>query len=1125
MATQSETQILQKREESGRLATGQQRKAADPAVSVWVEASAGTGKTKVLSDRVLRLLLNKVNPLRILCLTYTKAAAVEMNTRISERLAAWAVESDEKLQKDLRKLLNTAADGELAEYQKLARTLFAVLLDTPGGLKIQTIHSFCQEVLKRFPLEAGVVPYFEVLDDTQAAEILAQIKSDLLQYAEQQPESAVSRSLQYLTSHLSEHGFSQIMQNITDNRGKIDELLAPYANFADFATALATKLAVDPQSSVEKLQADFMAHIDSHKARANVAAWSKGGVKDKTKAENLAGIIARGLVTADYDAYCALFISNGAIVKQPACKAAVAADSELLSRLQAEAERALACERQICRLNLYHATFHTLQIAHELHNRYADYKQQNAVLDYADLIWQTRRLLADPAVADWVLYKLDGGIDHILLDEAQDTSPEQWDIIKSLSTEFFAGKGGKQRQATVFAVGDRKQSIYSFQGADPDKFDVMSHYFAQKAGQDFQKINLAVSFRSTAAILDAVNAIFAHEEIARGVAAADEKVHHIPFREGEYGRVEIWPLLVAPEKDKDKNPDYWQPPVERKQEVSVKSQMARQIAREILRLRSESQTTARPLHFRDFMVLVQRRSSFVNEFIRACKEMDVAICGADKLRLTDQIAVQDLISLGKFLLLPNDDLSLAEVLKSPLFGLDDDDLMKLCYHRGAAPLWSRLGDMAAYAAVYAELQNLLNMVDYVRPYELYNYVLTKQKGRYKFIERIGIEVEDALDEFINLTLDYERRNIPSLQGFIAWISSSSIDIKRETEQKDNDAVRLMTVHGSKGLQAPVVFLPDTVRVKASKREQMFLWNGDMAYYPLSADYYDANCEQIKEQNQRKAMEEYRRLLYVALTRAEDRLYICGFSNSEKIAVDSWYNICRQYLVPTDYPTAEKWAAEVPALLSPPEAENKVISRSPQALPTWLYENATPESPLAKPYTPSKPLAEDDELDSSSPLQDNGRFYRRGTLIHKLLQFLPANTGDKRAVMREFLHSTAAELSAKQQNQIIEEVATLLENPQYAEIFGPASRAEVPIMGEVGGKIISAQLDRLIVLPDKVIVVDFKTNRPAAQTLKETPPAYVAQLGVYADLLRRIYPQKTVEAYILWTNLPHLMRVI
>jgi len=1113
------------RKERGKRATGQQRRAADPKKSVWVEASAGTGKTKVLSDRVLRLLLNGEAPSKILCLTYTKAAAVEMSSRIAGRLSRWAVADEETLHKELLALLGVLPEKhkEYAELEAVARQLFAVLLDTPGGMKIQTIHSFCQEILKRFPLEARISPYFEVMDDRTASEALADIQRKLLLKIEDEPESPVGKALAFLTRYAGELKFPLIMETIAANRNKISKLMAVYADENALEKELARRLEVDPADSESFLTGRFMAKIDRDELKKLREAWFKGTQTDVKNAEILAGISERNYPEEDFESYQKLFLTKEKKAKAKAgSKNALAACPCLEEIFYREAERLLDLNNRLTALRVFASTSAVLTLAEELIGGYNHYKKIHSKMDYEDLIVLTRDLLEDKTVADWVLYKLDGGIDHVLIDEAQDTSPNQWAIVKAITEEFFTVS---DKVRTVFAVGDRKQSIYSFQGADPREFENMRRYFAAKAG-NFDEVKLDVSFRSTAAVLEGVNKVFHDDYAKQGVVLEGEDITHIPFRMGDGGKVEIWPLIEPLEGE---NPDMWRPPVERVSGESTSSRLAKMIAAKIKEQVNRGDILVsqnRPVRYRDYMILVQRRNSFVEEMVRECKNAGVNVAGVDKIRLLEQIAVQDLVALGKFLLLPTDDLTLAEVLKSPLFGLDDDDLFTLCYNRGGASVWTRLCDNADYRETYLRMRDLLDMADYVRPFELYSYVLNKQNGRKKFVERMGLEVEDGLDEFVNLTLVYEQEHIPNLQGFIQWIADDEVEIKRELEQSEADAVRIMTVHGSKGLQAPIVILPDTVRMANARKEGGLLWD-DLFYYPLSSGDYDKICCRIKDEEAVRASEEYKRLLYVALTRAEDRLCVCGYRQNTAVKDESWYGICRR-----SFETFGKvcddgsFVYELPQTIevkTERPAETKAFVRPDFA---WLNQPAPEESPLAKPYTPSKPEEDDSDVALVSPISDDGsNRYRRGRIIHKLLQFLPdVPSGDKRQIIAEFLVKNAPEMSSRQTERIQNEVMALLTDERFKPLFGRDSKAEVPIIGEVNGRIISAQVDRLVVTEGEVLIVDFKTNRPAAKSLNDVPAVYVKQMQAYRSLLAHIYPGKKVQSFILWTDTAQIMQI-
>lgn len=1122
----------QNKELRGRLATDQQRKASDPNKSVWVQASAGNGKTKVLTDRVLRILLSGGQPGRILCLTYTKAAAVEMNSRISARLSRWAVISAEQLDRELEELLGRLPQeqAELEKLQAVARRLFAVLLDTPGGMKIQTIHSFCQEILKRFPLEAHISPYFEVMDERAAGEALTAIKSQMLSKIEQNPESNSGRALSFLTERISEFSFPKIMTSIAENRNKISQLFGKWNSPKQIIAELARRMEIDPADDEQSLRDKFVRDGNDEVWRKLMLAWMHGSKTDQNKALVLAEILEKQNLWEKFAEYQSCFVTQkGEKLAKPATKDALAVCPEFMVWFEIEVERLLDLLTKLAAVRLLASTKAVLLMAEDLIRSYNQYKTTHSKLDYEDLIVLTRKLLENPLATQWVLFKLDGGIDNVLIDEAQDTSPDQWGIIKALTANFFDDVGSGSAKRTVFAVGDKKQSIYSFQGADPREFAKMERHFAAmlKEANNFVGINLEVSFRSTAAVLDVVNQVFANAPARQGVVEENEDITHIPFRVGEAGKIELWKLT---EPEDGENVDIWLPPIEKVLPESTSSRLARQIAERIRQMVEGKDLLVsqnRPIRYRDFMILVQRRNSFVEELVRACKNAGVSIAGVDKIKLLEQIAVQDLISLGKFLLLPGDDLSLAEVLKSPLLGLDDDDLFKLCYGRTAGTsLWARLGGDPDYAEVYQKLQNLLNMADFVRPFELYTYILTSLQGREKFVARLGFEAEDGLDEFVNLTLNFEQEHIPSLQAFVDWVSRDEVEIKRELEQSEIDAVRIMTVHGSKGLQAPVVILPDTVRMPGVKNESGMLWE-EMFYYPLSAQDYDANCKRIKADEKKKVEEEYRRLLYVALTRAEDRLYVCGYYKSKKTAPkdDSWYKICEQNVQQIgsesekgqfEYATEQQFEPKIKELKPRIEPERPSFE--------WLYTAPTAEPLLAKPYSPSK--MEEDEPALVSPLGQGGKSrYRRGLIIHKLLQFMPeVQEANKGAMIEEFLQRNAPEMSKQEILRIQNEVMELLENPQFSSIFGLGSKAEVPIMGLVEGKIISGQVDRLVVEEQRVLIVDYKTNRPAAASLNEVPAAYFRQMAAYRALLAQIYPGKEIQSLILWTDSALLMLI-
>ena len=1104
-----------------------QQKASNPDYSVWVEASAGTGKTKVLRDRVLRLLLNGVKPSKILCLTYTKAAAWEMKDRISKMLSRWAIVSQKELMQDLKDICGNEEYDEQKQNERCstARKLFATFLDSSCDIKIQTIHSFCQDILKRFPLEAKISPYFEVMDERKSKEILEKIKADILTgCANKQTYGAIG----YLVGKVSEYSFPKLLLKITENRTKIAEFLQKYKSFTELKYDLAENLDVDQQKNEDDLKKDFLQGInpDFLSNVTEILSHSKKKT-DITNAQFFANLQKKGIIVDDIDAYIDIFLTgNGEIRKTLCCTDSKNYNPNIEILMKQEAVRVFEFARKLKRAELYMSTVAVLQIAETLIEKYEQYKRKVSQMDYEDLIVLTKNLLVDKNVADWVMYKLDEGIDHILVDEAQDNSMYQWDIIRSLSEEFFAGEGSGKEKRTIFAVGDRKQSIYSFQGANPQKFEYMRNYFNSKSR--IETVNLDVSFRSASAVLNVVNTVFKLEAARKGVVPDEKNVEHLAFHSQWGGKVELWdieePKLPAnDDKFTPEDFDYSKPTKE-----SVFAKKIAQKIKELIKNKTYICSKERAVEYRDFMILVRNRSGrFLPEFLHECQKEGIPTEGSDQINLLEQICVQDLISLGKFLLLPTDDLSLAEVLKSPIFNLDDNDLIALCADRGGASLWSRLSDFSKYKNIYAELCNLINMVDFVRPYELYCHILGVTGARKRFVGRMGVEVEDGLDEFINLTLSFEEDHIPSLQNFINWIELDEIKIKRELEQSKNNAVKIMTVHGSKGLQAPIVILPDAGSVTL-KNHGMDILQDNLIYFPLSSKNYVEKCENIYKNEQEKELEEYRRLLYVAITRAADRIFVCGYRKKDKSYADSWHSLCREAIEKIGTKTKEGFSYAEKDVLPSGEREKSTEEKTEiDKLPDfyWLHHNAPQEDALAKPYRPS--IDAFDEEEGVSPIAEKEEYrYKRGLLIHKILQFIEAiNIEAREKRIKEFLIKNSPELSVKTIDNITSEVLSLINNEKFSFIFEKNAKKEVSIMGEVDGKIISAQIDRLVISEDKVIIVDYKTNRPAAENMENVPKIYQKQLETYSRLLQKIYPDRLVEAYILWTNTARLMKII
>ena len=1138
-----------------------QRRAADPAASVWVAASAGTGKTKVLSDRVLSLMLAGTEPRKILCLTFTRAAAAEMATRIAQTLGTWATAEQAALEETLADLLGHPPG---ADKLRLARRLFADVIDAPGGMNIQTIHAFCQSLLGRFPLEAGVAPHFAVMDERDAQEMLAAAREDVLSHARLSDGSDLAHGLAAVTAHVHEQTFSDLMGELAARRGALRRLMARFGGANEQATRhIRQQLGLKDGETAESVIADTCTDnaFEGLLLRSATAALQQGGKSDTDRAPVMATWLAGTAAErqTQFNAYAACFLVADAgrglrkVRSRMITKAALATMAGADAVLAAEAERLLTVAQRRRAAVCAEATAGLLRLGGAMLEAYEAQKRRRALLDYEDLIGLTRDLLARPDVAAWVLFKLDGGIDHVLIDEAQDTNPDQWDVVAHLTGEFFAGAGARDETRTVFAVGDVKQSIFSFQGADPIAFQKMRDHYesaAQAAGQTWRQEALTVSFRSTRAVLSAVDRVFAASPARDGVALDGADIRHIANRHADAGLVEVWAPTEAAESDP---PPPWKPPVEAVAGDSPRVRLADVLARRIQRMTTGGEmleSKGRPIHAGDILVLVRQRGAFVEDLVRALKQIGVEVAGVDRMVLSDQLAVMDLVALGNFLLLPEDDLTLATILKSPLIGLSEEHLFTLAYDRQGT-LWQSLTEQAdgepIFAAALAYLADLLARADFVPPYELFAHVLGPLGGRRRLVARLGFEAEDPIAEFMDLALSFERHHTASLQGFLHWLEAGAVEIKRDLEHSARDAVRVMTVHGAKGLQAPIVFLPDTMRVP--RGQSRVLWpRGDdgepFLLWPPNAEWRDAAADQEFERLAAHRDEEYRRLLYVAMTRAEDRLYVCGWGGRQKAPDGCWYNLIRQSLatVPADagddvvFESAvdidlsndrEMDSGEVLRLVCPqiqPAASE--AHRAPvaaiQPLPDWVHTapNAEPDPP--RPLAPSRPSDEEPPVRSPFGADDGARF-RRGRLIHRLLQSLPDVAPAARAdAARRFLLRPVHGLGPEEAAEIAAETIAVLDHPEHAALFGPGSRAEVPLAGAVAGRVVAAQVDRLLVTASDVTIVDYKTNRPPPRDVEAVPVVYLAQMAAYRALLGRIYPQHHIRCLLLWTDGPRLM---
>lgn len=1123
-----------------------QRIASDPRLSAWVAAHAGSGKTHVLSQRVVRLLLDGAPPSHILCLTYTKAAAANMATRIFDILAGWSLLDDERLK---AAILATGASEPSRADLAFARRLFARTVETPGGLKIQTIHAFCERLLHLFPFEANVPAGFRVLDDLQRAELLERARRETLARAIVEG-GELHAALEHVSRLTSGGGFDDLISELLGHRD-VHRNLAPGD---DYAEALRRQLELAENETLRGVELEMIEGDIHHRDWPALSdALRQGGTNDGKLADQLT--LASGLASelapdgdearaACVESYLSVFFTDagkprGAGERKMISAALQKKDPTLLARLENERDRLAALVDKRKAAAAFERSLALARLGDAILSTYEQMKSNRGLFDFDDLIERTRTLLrrSDPS---WVLYKLDQQIDHILVDEAQDTSAAQWDILAALADEFCSGHGANKRNRTFFAVGDEKQSIFSFQGAAPEKFDAMRRDFDRRfreAEKGFETVRLTRSFRSAPDVLNAVDTIFATEDNRRGLHADPREPAplHDAWKTEVPGLVEIW----EPEEPRGaEEPADWRLPLDYVNDASPAALLAAKIARKTKMLLAaengecvEDASESRAVAPGDVMILVRRRDAFFEAVIRALKREGIAVAGADRLDLAGHIAVMDLVALGRAALLREDDLTLAVLLKSPLVGLDDDDLIALAPKREAS-LFDALSQSREprHRRAAARIDALAREARALAPFDFYSSILGAGGGRERLVARLGVEANDAIDEFLRLASGYEREQAPTLTGFLSSVENLDVSIKRDMEAA-GDAVRVMTVHAAKGLEAKIVFLPDTCGAPSGRHDPKIFSlgeNDDAALvWSMNMGADPPAVTRARERLREAARDEHRRLLYVALTRAEERLYVCGFHGAAGRGAGCWYDVIREALEPSCATLPDPLDEAKRILRRGAVASGGAQASSAQAIaatkiPAYALTPAPLEATPTPPLRPSSALA---GADVPTPLDESAALTRRdgerllvGRLTHALLQRLPDTPPERRAgAARRFLELRGASLDAEQRAHLASSALGIIESAPLAPLFGPRSAPEVEIAARLpsaGGEIaISGRIDRLAETEDEVIVADFKTGAPR----EPATTAQLRQLALYRAAVAQLYPGKNIRCVIVWTQ--------
>ena len=1129
--------------------------AADPALDVFVTANAGSGKTSTLVDRVARLLLRGARPEAVLCVTYTKAAAAEMQRRLFERLGGWSVLDDARLGDELAHI------GEDRRDLSRARTLFARALETPGGLKIQTLHAFCEALLRRFPLEAGVSPGFAVLEDAARSEVSARAREELAELALADPGGRVGAAYAHLAVELDGRAFETLLTGFEGGR----ETVQAYAR-ACLERGVTLEDDVWDRAGFpgaprhpEELEHAAATACDWARWRSAAAALALTGKSSDAALGARLTRLAECAATSPAgfsDCWAVFSTKEGEPAKRLGTQAV---DAETLAWLGREQARLHDTCRTATAARQARDTVHVLTLAVAHAELYEGAKHAAGALDFSDLISRAADLLTRRSEAAWVLYKLDGGIDHVLLDEAQDTSPDQWSILRALTGEFFAGAGvrgeGAKARRTVFVVGDEKQSIYSFQGAAPERLLEETRAYqalAQGAGRELDVVPLLESWRSTPQVLAFVDAVFADPATRSAVAppVGEEVVRHVVGgpRRDHAGCVDLWPLF---QDQPVEEPDAWDAPLDTPAPDSARKRLARRIAQAIGDMIDRGEAVYdrnrkdwRPIHAGDVLILVRRRDALFEEILRALKTAGVPVAGADRLKLSSHVVFEDVRALMRFCLFPWDDLTLAALLRSPFCDVDEGGLYALAHARDEkSNLWAELSRRGDERPEWLAARVFLGWARAEArergPFDWLGRVLGRLDAagrpmRQRILTRLGPEAEDALEELLAEALAAEGRGVADLERFAAELERTEVEVKRELEGAGAQ-VRVMTVHGAKGLEAPVVILPDTTgRPPAPAPALLATDDGGLVFAPRGAADTPESAAARQRIKDRQA-EEGLRLLYVALTRARDRVIVCGrlSARDKGPAADSWYARVEAAFARPGVDARTVAEGELLVRRYGPDPRPQLKLQSPPVaeppLPAWLTAPG-PAEPATSAFANPSAYAERGRGPAPSPLAAAGGLgrFRRGELIHRLLQLLPDVEAGGRADAAARLLERERDLTPEQRREMAGAALGVLGDARFAAVFGPGGRAEAAVAGGAPdlppGLFVSGRIDRMVVTPERVLVVDFKTNRPAPDRIEAADPAYLVQMALYVAVLRAVFPDRRVEAALVWTDGPKLMPV-
>ncbi len=1067
-----------------------QQIASNPTNSAWVFASAGSGKTKILTDRVLRLLLDNVSPSKILCLTFTKVAAAEMQSRINSELAKWILCDNVELQKKL-----TALSGDFPTENELkrARILFVKILDEDSKIKVQTIHSFCQTLIKIFPFEAKVKPNFEVLESNQEKLLLKTAQKEVLKKALLNEE--LKKLVQETNAKLHEENFSELVANLLNKKEQLNSLKEKFFGIENIIAEIFKNFGAEVDLGSIHIFQKFAAKINRQDHLKLALELENSGLITNSKLATAIRKFLNNLTLENFPDYKLAFFTQEGNPRKLSKN--IAANLELSSIFSDCCQLINDFSDQLNSLKIANDSALLLRFVDHILENYSQLKKQNSVLDYNDLIVETNRLLANPDFSDWIKLKMDSSFDHILIDESQDTNHQQWNIIKALSEDFFTGLSSSNKRRSIFIVGDEKQSIYSFQGAEPNISAEIFAHFAEKLGNNLKKIELNNSFRSQAKILQAVDDVFSKEERKKAISKVAEFQAHKPIREG-LGKVEIWPQIQKEKTEKKEINFEWKIDFS-KDETQEEEEVLAEIIAHKINLKVDSKLA----NYGDFMILLRNRTNgFDKALAKFFHQYQIPFTSVSKIKFSENILIQDLLSAAKFVLLPNDDLNLACLLKSPIFAISEEELFEICQFKNEheTNIFNSLAQLEKFIEIKNNLDELIIKSQQLNCFEFFYFLLHQKNHQQNFLATFGHENLEILDKLLLSVFDFCQNFSPNLQKYLEFIEKLDFEISLSSDE--NDRVKITTIHSAKGLQAPIVMLPDC----SYNFNQLLSAKEEISWIEFGEDKIPVWCRKKEDENLLlkkhrackllEAKEEYLRLLYVAMTRAENELYVGSFGKAKD--PECWYEIVKNSVTEAEIVKLEEF-------LKITEVKNSSVKK----ILNQVQDDAEREVSLSAKLPHPHP-----ELVLGSITQNQIKPSQiKGRLVHKIFEVIGKNSAEDKNWLQEIAKKIIEKeefLSEREKNKIQQDLSDFIGSQHFEKLFSGKVRCEVDIVGQKNLK----RIDLLVEQENEVLIVDYKSD----ETLPDVvPEQYLRQLNGYKKLVEEIYVGKEIKIAIFWTG--------